>query len=46
MVVVGSTSRSLKEDFPGGAEDKDLPASAGDKNLIPSPGRSHMSRSN
>ena len=36
----------MKEDFPGGAEDKDLPASAGDKSLIPSLGRSHTSWSN
>ena len=33
-------------DFPGGAVVKNPPANAGDMGSIPSPGRSHMPRSN
>ena len=33
-------------DFPGGTVVKNLPANAGDKGSSPSPGRSHMPRSN
>ena len=33
-------------DFPGGAVVKNPPASAGDMGSSPSPGRSHMPRSN
>ena len=37
-------TRSL--DFPGGAVVKNPPAKAGETGLSPSPGRSHMPRSN
>ena len=36
----------LSWDFPGDAMVKNLPASAGDTGSSPSPGRSHMPRSN
>ena len=39
-------SKTILEDFPGGAVVKNPPANAGDKGSSPRPGRSHMSRSN
>ena len=36
----------LKEDFPGGAVDKNLPANAGDMSLIPGPGIFYLLQSN
>ena len=42
----GIPSRKMGWDFPGGSVDKNLPANAGYMGLIPSPGRSHMLRSN
>ena len=38
--------QEAREGFPGGAVVKNQPANAGDTGLSPSPGRSHMLRSN
>ena len=38
--------KNLERDFPGAAVVKNPPANAGDMGLIPSPGSSHMPRSN
>ena len=39
-------SKDIERDFPGGAVVKNPPANAGDTGSSPSPGRSHMPRSN
>ena len=41
-----SSFNTSKEDFPGGAVDKNLPANAGDVGWIPGSGRFHMPKSN
>ena len=40
-----SSFKTSKEDFPGGAVDKNLPANAGDVGWIPGSGRFHMPKS-
>ena len=45
-VYMHAISRMTEKGFPGGTVVKNLPANAGDTGSSPSPGRSHMPRSN
>ena len=45
-LICKSCFKNLKYDFSGGTVVKNPPANAGDTGSIPSPGRSHMPRSN